>query len=76
MPRVTLYSRPGCRLCEEAKRALFQAVPSAALREVDVDSDPRLRTRYGFDIPVAVAGGRELFRHRFDPECVRFLRRL
>lgn len=75
MLSVTLYSRPGCRLCEDAKRDLFEALPSVEVREIDVDSDPRLRSRYGFDIPVAVAGGRELFRHRFDPLCIAVLGR-
>ena len=73
MQSVTLYSRHGCRLCEEAKSELSGSMPSVEIREVDVDSDPRLRARYGLDIPVAVAGGRELFRHRFDPGCVEFL---
>ena len=44
------------------------------IEEIDVDSDPALRQRYGFDIPVAVVGGRELFRHRFTPAALRALR--
>ena len=74
MPLVTLYSRPGCRLCDEAKRELATAVPKATIVEVDVDSDPGLRERYGLDIPVAIVNGRELFRHRFDPTCVALIR--
>lgn len=70
MVRVTLYSRPGCRLCEEAKRELRAAVPGILVDEVDVDSEPSLRDRYGLDIPVAVENGLELFRHRFDPSCL------
>ena len=74
MPLVTLYSRPGCRLCDEAKRELAAAAPNATIREVDVDSDPELRERYGFEIPVATVRGRELFRHRFDPACLALIR--
>lgn len=74
MLRVTLYSRPGCRLCEEARRELVAAAPEATIEEVDVDTNPRLRERYGWDIPVAVQGDRELFRHRFDPACLELIR--
>ena len=75
MTRVTLYSRPGCRLCEEARQELESAVPQAKVEVVDVDSQPALRQRLGLDIPVAESGGRELFRHRFDPACVEWLQR-
>ena len=74
MLRVTLYSRPGCRLCEEARRELVVAAPEVAIEEVDVDTNPQLRERYGWDIPVAVQGERELFRHRFDPACLELIR--
>ena len=70
MPLVKLYSRPGCHLCDEARRDLAAAAPGIEIEVVDVDSDPGLRVRYGLDIPVAVQNGRELFRHRFDPSCL------
>ena len=73
MARVTLYSRPGCRLCVEAMRELRAAVPGIKVDEVDVDSKSSLRNRYGLDIPVAVENGLELFRHRFDPACLTLL---
>ncbi|MCY4598075.1 MAG: glutaredoxin family protein [Bryobacterales bacterium] len=74
MLRVTLYSRPGCRLCETARRELEAAVKHITVEEIDVDCDPQLRARYGYDVPVAVADGRELFRHRFDPACIETIR--
>ncbi len=74
MPQITLYTRPGCRLCQHARSELEVAAPDVEVREVDVDGDPDLRARYGLDIPVAVADGRELFRHRFDPGCIQALR--
>lgn len=74
MPRVMFYSRPGCRLCDDARRQLELAEPGLEIEEIDVDSDPALSQRYGFDIPVAVVGGRELFRHRFTPAALRALR--
>ena len=74
MSRVTFYSRPGCRPCDDARRQLELAEPGLEIEEIDVDSDPDLRQRYGLDIPVAVAGERELFRHRFTPAALRVLR--
>ncbi len=71
---VTLYSRPGCRLCEDARRELIAAAPAVTIEEVDVDTNAQLRERYGWDIPVAVQGNRELFRHRFDPACLELIR--
>ena len=71
MLRVTLYTRPGCRLCETARRDLEAAAKHIVIEEIDVDCDPQLRDRYGMDVPVAVAEGRELFRHRFDPGCLK-----
>jgi glutaredoxin len=76
-PRViTLYTRPGCHLCEEAK-ALIEPLLSefgAALREVNIDEDAVLRQRYGTDIPVIFIGSRKVAKHRVDP--VRFRRQL
>ena len=51
-------------------RELKAAVPGIVVDEVDVDSESSLRGRYGLDIPVAVENGLELFRHRFDPDCL------
>ncbi len=74
MARVTLYSRPGCRLCDHARLKLESTAPGVVIEEIDIDSDPLLCERYGLHIPVAVAGNQELFRHRFDPKCLELLR--
>jgi glutaredoxin len=64
--QVILYTRPGCHLCEEAKRAMLAAGCEGqyTLREIDIDSDPALARRYGWDIPVVLIEGVETFRHR------------
>src|SRR5205085_12538437 len=48
---VTLYSRPGCHLCEEAKAAIAPLLGAfcATLREVNIDEDAVLQERYGGD---------------------------
>lgn len=41
--------------------------------EIDVDSDPQLRLKYGRDIPVFVSG-EVVCKHRLDPEAIAKLR--
>lgn len=64
--RVTLYTRPGCHLCDEAKQAILAANcrDSYTLQEVNIDLDPALARRYGWDIPVVLINGVETFKHR------------
>jgi glutaredoxin len=71
--RVTLYGKPGCHLCDEARQAI-QAVREERpfeLREVDVSLDPALHRRYGERIPVVELGGEELFEYHVDPAALR-----
>jgi len=65
---VTLYTRPGCHLCEEAKAAMAPLLKefAATLREVNVDKDSVLRERYGNDVPVVFIGVRKAAKHRVD----------
>ena len=73
---VTLYTRPGCHLCEEAK-ALIEPILGefgATLREVNIDADAVLRERYGMDIPVIFIGARKAAKHHVD--AVKFRRQL
>ena len=77
--RVTLYTRPGCHLCEEAKRAMLAARCEAlyTLREINIDLDPELTRRYGWDIPVVLINDVETFRHRLtSSDFERELRRV
>jgi glutaredoxin len=76
MTLVTLYSKPGCHLCEEAKAIIEPVVNEfgASLREVNIAEDPELIERYGCDIPVIYIGERKVAKHRVNPE--RFRRQL
>jgi glutaredoxin len=71
--QVTLYTRPGCHLCDEAKSAIAPLLSEfgAELREVNVDADPVLKERYGWDIPVLFIGQRKAAKHRVDLEQFR-----
>jgi glutaredoxin len=65
---VTLYSKPACHLCEEARTLLdeLQQDFGFALEEVDITTDADLFARYRHDIPVVVSGSRELARGRIS----------
>src|SRR5713226_10678319 len=73
---ITLYTRPGCHLCEDAKALIEPMLGEfgATLREVNIDEDAVLRRRYGTDIPVIFIGSRKAAKHRVDP--VKFRRQL
>jgi glutaredoxin len=65
---VTLYTRPGCHLCEEAKAAMAPLLKefAATLREVNIEEEAVLRERYGNDVPVIFIGARKAAKHRVD----------
>lgn len=60
LPRLTLYGRPGCHLCEQAAEHLEQLGLPYESRSIAGDSD--LEARYGHHIPVLLQGERELMR--------------
>ncbi len=77
MATVTLLSRVGCHLCDEAREVVASVVASVAagsgveLVEVDVDSDPELRAEYGDLVPVVLVDGVQHGYYRIDPERLR-----
>ena len=64
--QVTLYTRPGCHLCAAARDEILAAGcrDKYDLVEIDIDSDPALLARYGWDIPVVAINGVVAFKHR------------
>lgn len=72
-PHVIFYTKPGCHLCEEARRELARAdcADLYTYEEVDINSDPELLRRYGWDIPVILIDGAHAFKHRLDAEDFR-----
>lgn len=65
---VTLYTRPGCTLCDEAKHAIAPLLKEvgARLTEINIDQDPHLRALYDYDVPVLFIGARKAAKHRVD----------
>ena len=73
MALVTLYGKPGCHLCEEAREAIdaLRAERAFSLEEVDITLDPLLYRRYGERIPVVAVDGEELFDYVVDSRALR-----
>jgi glutaredoxin len=73
VPRVTLYGKPGCHLCEDARAAVerVRAERAFELTEVDVSLDPALNREYGERIPVLALDGEELFEFFVEEESLR-----
>ena len=73
---VTLYSRPGCHLCDDMKAVVervSQSVP-LALTVIDISSDPQLEVLYGEEIPVLLVDGRKAAKYRVtEAELTRLL---
>ena len=67
---VTLYTREGCHLCDEAKAVMARILArvGGTLREVDIDDDAELRTKYNESVPVIFVGEDFFARYRVDAE--------
>lgn len=66
MIRVTLYSRPGCHLCELVERVLHHVATKKPFELIvrNIDDDPVDLEKYKNDIPVVSVNGKEVARHR------------
>jgi len=56
MRTITLYTRPGCHLCEQA---------GMPVREVNIEEDPALLERYTLRVPVAAVDGEDVLEWPF-----------
>lgn len=75
--QVTLFSRPGCHLCDVARGVILaqQGRTSFDLVEVDISTEDALELEYGIRIPVVLIDGVEAFEIEVDPERLRSLLR-
>lgn len=60
-PRVTLYSRPGCHLCDDARVVVARVCDALGEQyaEVDITTDPELERRFRDEIPVTFVDGQQ-----------------
>jgi glutaredoxin len=59
MKTVTLYTRPGCHLCDDARAALLRVQQGTpfTLEEIDIEGDDALHRAYLERIPVIHVDG-------------------
>ena len=64
--RLTLYSRPGCHLCDDMKAVVEPLARQLGwtLEEIDITGDTTLEDQFGAEIPVLFVNGRKAFKYR------------
>ncbi|MEO7716988.1 MAG: glutaredoxin family protein [Capsulimonas sp.] len=75
MSSITLYTKPGCHLCDEALDVLLavQRDIPFTLTAVNINDDPELTAEYGEQIPVVSLDGRVLFEYEVNDTRLREL---
>ena len=75
MIALTLYSRPGCHLCDEMKTVINRVAESTPLHleEIDISSNADLEERYGLEIPVLFVAGKKAAKYRIGEKELRRL---
>ena len=70
MAKVTLYSKPDCPLCDDARQALERVRERTPfyLEEIDITSRSGLLAEYGERIPIVSIEGREAFEYFVDEQ--------
>ncbi|PYY40697.1 MULTISPECIES: glutaredoxin family protein [unclassified Curtobacterium] len=71
MPAVTLLTKPGCHLCDDARPIVERVVaarPGVTFEERSILDDDALRMEYAEDIPVVLVDGRVHSNWHVDPE--------
>jgi len=74
--RLTIYSKPGCHLCDDMKSLVHRIVAEhsnepIAVDEIDISSDADLLDRYGLEIPVLLINGKKTAKYRVSEEELR-----
>jgi glutaredoxin len=59
--RVTLYSKPGCHLCDDARAVIERvcAEVGTSYDDIDITTSTELVSAYGEQIPVTFVDGRQ-----------------
>jgi len=70
---VTIYSRPGCHLCDEMKAVVLHVASSIPLtiEEIDISTSPELEQLYGLEIPVLFVAGKKVAKYRVSERDLR-----
>lgn len=70
MPIVTIYSKPDCHLCDDAKAVIERVRQRMGfeLRQKNILDDARDFANYRYAIPVIFVDDREIARYRLSEE--------
>jgi len=70
---LTLYSRPGCHLCDDMKAIVTPVARELGwiVKEIDISGQPELESRFGQEIPVLFVGERKAFKYRLTESALR-----
>ena len=75
MIALTLYSRPGCHLCDDMKavveRVARTSTPVPTIEVIDISSNPELEALYGLEIPVLLVNGKKAAKYRVTEDALR-----
>ena len=69
---LTLYSRPGCHLCDEMEAVIDRVARDrrATLDVVDISTDAALEALYGVEIPVLLVNGQKIAKYRISEDVL------
>ena len=74
MAALTIYSRPGCHLCDEMKAIVHRVAdavePPLTVEEIDISTDPDLEVRHGLEIPVLLVDGKKVAKYRVTEDSL------
>jgi glutaredoxin len=75
---LTIYSRPGCHLCDEMKAVIANVLQTSRMplspvrvEEIDVEGDADLERRFGLEVPVLLMNGKKMAKYRITAEDLR-----
>jgi len=72
---LTVYSRPGCHLCDEMKAIIADVLDAthtpASVEEINVETSADLEDRFGLEVPVLLVNGRKAAKYRIAAEDLR-----
>jgi hypothetical protein len=67
---LTIYSRPGCHLCDDMKATVARVARATplTLEVIDISGDAALEAQYGLEIPVLMIGGKKVAKYRIGED--------
>lgn len=72
LPKIQVFSRPGCHLCEVLVDQLLPLISGRLELEVcNIATSEKWQRRYGLRIPVVLFNGRDICQYKLDVAAIR-----